>query len=527
MSTPPDASNTGDAAARRPRRTLFSARTIARRHRAVITIALTVLFLALRLVFLDADPPTSLPNDARSYELFTDPPAKSYEARSYALFGAWKTAEGDNYAFWRPQAPAWVYPLGLYYRVFGASYVTMRVFSIGCATVGLLAFLALLAKKLRGLPFLAAGLLLTCNFYFIVFTRSGLLEALLTTYIVLTVYFLVRSRDHLGWLVAAVVAFVLAFLTKQTGLYLVPLLIGTGFVRILRARGAPLWLRALPVAAFAAAVALLAWQTTRPDYVRTVAWNYSHMVLGDTPNARHASPVVEALQRLFERPTWTVGYFTLFPIAGALALVEAAFVVVAIARRRARDWEVIVTIWGFGSFGVMLFTPHLAVHYRLFLFPAVAALAGAAIARLGRIARHRRLIRGGLGVLVAAGLGLHVYWFAGMTYHRRYEIASARRAILKAVGKRPAVFAGMWAGPLVFGTPYQWYYIKSIFNQSAEVIDQFGITHQIATPRNDLANDRIRVLYRAQVQDRRRIASPRVRGLRVDVYELKAPLKSK
>jgi len=523
MSTLSDVSILDLPLAAQPKRR-WPARAIARHHRLVVGVILTALFLALRVAFLDADPPHSLPNGARIYELFTDPPAKSYEARSWALFGRWATSPGDNYGFWRPQSPVWVYPLALYYRVFGATYATMRVFSTLCATAGLVAFLALLARKLRGLPFFVAGALLTVNYYHVVYARSGLLEALLNTFVVLTVYFLLLSRRHLAWLLAAEVAFVLALLTKQTGVYLLPLLLGVGISRYRAARGAPAWLRALPIALFLVAAALLAWYTSRDFYLRTVAWNYDHMVLGDGGGAPHRAPILDALGRLISPATWGVGFFSLFPVAGLLALIEATRVIVAAARRRATDWEVIVTAWAAASFGVLLFTPYLLVHYRLILFPPVTALAGAAVARLARVRLRRAPVRAALAIALAVEVGLHLFWFGDAARRRTYGLATAERAIVDAVGARDAVFAGMWAGPLIFGTPYQWYYIKAIFNQRREVIDAFGITHQLEIDRNDLANRHLRALYLAEIQDRRRLLAFDLRGRHVELHELSEPL---
>ncbi|APR78672.1 Hypothetical protein A7982_04019 [Minicystis rosea] len=484
------------------------------------------MFIALRVAFLQADPPTSLPNHANIYELFTDPPAKSYEARSFALFGTWSTAPGDNYAFWRPQSPVWVYPLALYYRVFGVSYASLRVFSTLCATAGLAVFLALLARKLRGLPFLVAGALLTVNYYHVVYARSGLLEALLSTFITLTVYFLLLSRRHLAWLIAAEATFVLGLLTKQSGVYILPLLLGVGVFRYRAARASRL-ARALPLIGFVAAAAFLAWYTSRDEYLRTVAWNYDHMVLGDKVNSAQRTPVIEALRRLVSRETWSIGFFTLFPVAGVLAIGEAVRTSIAVVRRRATDWEVIVTLWAVSSFAVLLFTPYLAIHYRLILFPPVAALAGAAVARLLRLGARRSWIRPAIALVVAAEIGLHLIWFAAAAQRRTYDMLTAERAIERAVGPREAVFAGMWAGPLVFGTRYRWYYIKAIFNQQREVIDSFGITHQLEMNRNEIAGKHLQSLYRDELRDRRRLLGFDLRERHVDLYALSAPLRTR
>lgn len=510
------------------------ARAIARYHRPVIAVVLVALFVAIGLMFINADPPVTLPNHTDPTVLFSDPPAKSYEARTWALFDRWVTSPADNYQFWRTQSPVWVYPLALYYRVFGATYATLHVYSILVAAAALAVFLAVAARKLRGFPFLAAGALLAFNYYHFLIARSGLIEPLENLFVILTVYFLLLSRRHLAWLMAAEVAIVLAFLTKQSGLFLLPLVIGVGVLRYFaelrsprRDGGVPRWLlRIAPVALFVVLCAGLAWYVRRPDYVRTIGWNYYHMVRNKDPNVG-SSPLLDVLKRAFSTGTWTRGYLELFPVAGALALGELLHVIVRTVRRRATEWEIVASLWLAAAIGVLLITPHLIIHYRLILFPPVAVMAGAALASLRRLRPLRirpRTSRTLLALAVCAEVAVHAVWYGRWASGRTYELASAQRIIQQQVGDRDAVFAGSWAGPLIFGTEYQWYYIKVIFNMRRAAIKSFGITHMLELEHGDLSGARILELFETEVERRQMLDRMRVRGSNVTLYSLPSPL---
>lgn len=501
-------------------------------HRLLLGVVLIFAFFALRLAYITADPPMRLPNYVRVYEFFTDPPAKSYEARNWALFGQWATAPTDNYQFWRLQAPVWVYTLAGFYRVFGVGYLQMRVFSTICAATGLAAMLVFAARKLRGWPYFLAGSFITFNFYYVIFSRSGLLETMLNTFVILTVLFLYLAQERLVWILAAMWTLVLAFLTKQTGLYLLPVALVAGtmaYVRALR-RGAPLWLRVAPPAQALAIAAGMAWYVFRPAYWRTVAWNYGHMLF-DKGGLDHVEierfPLFTALGRLFSVDTWDQGFFSLFPVIGLLALIEVVRVLyMGIRRRRFDRWEVLVVAWAASSFGVLLLTPFLWVHYRLILFPPVALLTASLFHTLFRqpwMARRRGLVH-----LIAAGtLGLellvHGTWLANVYLHRTYLMRDATRVIRKYVGNEGAVFAGMWAGPLVFDTKNKYYYIKDFFNSTPEGIAGLRLTHVLNVDKLDLTNGILWRMYPGAMKTREELVDFDLRGHTVKLFSFETP----
>ncbi len=520
----------GDDVAPPPRESLRA--TLARHHKLIIAVVLIGLFIGIRLLYLTADAPLGLPNGVRVHELFTDPPAKSFEARNRALFGVWRTSESDNYQFWRLQAPVWVYPLSWFYRAFGVGYAQMRIFSTLCAASGLAVFLAFAAKRLRGFPYLLAGSFLTFNFYYIIFGRSGLLEALLNTPVILTVLFLYLAQKRLEWLMAAQLAVVAAFLTKQSGLFILPLAIVAGIIAYRKhlKTDIPGWLRVAPLVQAAGIAAFMGWYVLRDAYWRTVSWNYSH-VLFNKDGGKQVDvgrfPLLKALDRLRTFETWDEGFFSLFPIAGTLAILGLARILYLAIRRKRRDaWELLVAGWAVSAFGVLLLTPFLWVHYRLILFPPVALLA-ASFVNAGfrhKWTARKPWVKASLGLAIL-GLDLpqHLSWYYDWVSVRSYAVIETRDAIVEHIGDKPAVFGGMWAGPLIFDTNYKYYYIKTIFNTDRKVLGELGLTHMIELDRFDLASQRLWRVYPQAMRDRELIFAFDMRQHGVAFYSFAEP----
>jgi len=506
------------------------ARLLAAHHRVLIGAVLLALFVAVRLAFIHADPPSSLPNHARIRELFTDPPAKSYEARNWALFHQWSTSPADNYQFWRIQAPVWVYPLAGFYQLFGVGYAQMRVFSTLAVSAGLVLFLVFAAERLRGLPYVAAGSFLAFNYYYVIYGRSGLVETLLNTFVILAVLCLHRARQNLGWLLAAEWALVASFLTKQSGLYLLPvgLVAGALAMREHRRRGGSTWLLAAPLAQGAAIAAGMAWYVFRPAYWRTVSWNYGHMLFNENSTTQvnvSRFPVAEALGRLLAPETWGQNYAALFPVAGFLSLVGFGRIVYLLARRRgAGAFEVLVAGWLAASFGVLLLTPLTAVHYRLILFPP-AALMGAltlAFALDASWAKARpRLAAAAAATVLAGALTVHAVWYAAWVGGRSYDIVAAAQLLRDTVPEDRAVYAGMWAGPIVFETRSKYYYMKAYFNSEAEGIVQLGLTHLLEVDKSDASAERLWATHPETMKNRRWLMSFDIRGHTIRLFRLR------
>lgn len=473
--------------------------------RALLFLALLATFVGVRVTFLMADPPARVPNGRSPHELVVEPIAKAHEARNWALFGSFSTNPVDNYQFWRPQAPAWVYPLALYFRLVGTSTLKLRIFALVSTCLGYLIFLWLARLRLRGLAFAGAALLLGFNCYWILYTRVGLLEPHVIGLVTLSAVMLVVAERRPLALVVAQLAFAAAFFTKQSAAFFFPVLLIACVRRqwrFLFERERSVLARALPIVTAVAILALTLFVIRTPGYQRAIAWNFGHVVLGETQHQTVAVEKVSGLAvllRPFSWQRWQSGYFLLFPVAGSVALLRALTLLPGLVRRRLPVWEAVVLGYFLCALAATMFAQPEGNRFELILYPPVCLLAGSAflVLRRSTFRGWRRPIARALPALALLGaLGFHGYFVQKWVRDRKYQMnqtsASVARLLdapqaRKARGGKPAVVIGLWAGPLVFDTKHIYYYVKENFNASKDALIKLSPTNMLLFDRWDPA----------------------------------------
>lgn len=443
-------------------------------------------FVALRLAFIEADPPRYLPSGYHAIELFAEPPAKSHEARNHALFGAFHTNPVDNYQFWRAQSPAWVYPLAAFYGTFGVGYAQLRTFATLTSALGLVGLLLLARRRLSAVGTGALGVFVACDYIGLHYGRVGLLEPALNSLLVWVALTLLLARRHVLWLVPTTWAFTLALLTKQTGLYVAPLVLAFGF---------PAWRRAARAGArrrlyqglvlghaLALGAALVAYALT-DEYLRTVLWNFGHVVHGeDGATALDAEGLdVGGILARFGDLTKTWRFVSTYPLTGVLAVFEAARLLGRARKKRSiAPWQRLALGWFACAALTLFFTKLTEVRFYVLLAPPITLLAASAVeslwrARLVRAKAHgpRLALAATVGVFLLHNGGNYGRWLTERTYETR-DIA---RDVETTVGAEKAVFIGLWSAPVVLGTPYLHYYVKNDFNASRPSLEALGVTH--------------------------------------------------
>lgn len=183
------------------------------RHAWLVGLVLACL-LAVRLLFLSADPPIDL--DA-SGGLFGDEGAYAHNARSMALFGRWITDE------WNPvfYSPLMTLASFAAFRVGGVGLVQLRLLYLLLGLAGLIfVYLALVESGLKR-PALWALVLLGADFILIMHHRLGLADNFLTFLLPASFYFWQKAwRRPVFWPLAGVLCF-LAYVGKSTAVYFV------------------------------------------------------------------------------------------------------------------------------------------------------------------------------------------------------------------------------------------------------------------------------------------------------------------
>ena len=184
------------------------------RPRLMILVAVALIALAVRAVWLTADPPS----DPTVGIVWHDEGAWVHSARNKALWGEWRT---DN---WNPVFLAPVFS-GLEYAAFTAFGVgTWQARTVPLVS-GLLAVLAIgwgLAAFAGYRAALVGTALLATNFFFVMWNRAALMESTMTALIVVS--WAAYARAHAGrptWGVVSGVAAVLAFFTKAAAAFFV------------------------------------------------------------------------------------------------------------------------------------------------------------------------------------------------------------------------------------------------------------------------------------------------------------------
>lgn len=511
----------------------------------LLIAALAALFIAFRVAYITADAPRDLPNGSSGYELFAEPFAKAHEARNRALFGVWQTNPTDNYQYWRIQAPCWVYPLWLWFKVVGVSIASLRLFSSVVATLGFVVVLAFARRRLSRLGTVVAGVFLATNYYDILYQRCGLIETMVGAWFAVVVYTLHRSLRDARWLLATEVALVLGFLAKQTMVEIGPLFLIVGLVAYvgwLRRSDAPKWQKALPLVVGLALLGGLALYVRNPAYARLLSRNYRHMV-HDRTGAQSEEMEVEASD-LWQRATswqlWDEGYFSLMPVLSILALIQIVrFVIGVVRHRRIHDPWLALTIGWLLTAAMPFLMAQSELRFRMHLFAPTALLAAslvmdvsgwiaARVGKSGASVRSKLVVSKGLGPVFAVGalaatLWFDLGWYKSWIDERTYIVHEANQQIVAHIGNKKAVIVGSWAPAFVFNTRYEFFYVRSEFNSSRKALEQLGITHVLLMNRRDYTGTILRRVMPSIMTKLKRRTSLRYDGRIVTLYSVTDP----
>ena len=489
-------------------------------------LTLLVAFVLIRALSLDADPPLQLPHGASSRELWAEWGAKAHEARNVALFGRWQVNPADNYGFWRPQAPLWVYSLASFLELFGVSPVAVRAHSILVASVGFVMTL-LYAKKGLGLrAVLVAGCFMAFNCYYIFYTRAGLMEPMVNLFAAATVLTAYLSLSDPRWLSATTVCLILTAFSKSSGFYLVPVVFAAGVVALVRAHRASLprsrWL--LPVAISALLLCAVGLYATTDVYHQRTAWSFGHMAYNKSSATEVDLSKFElsaVLRRLFDPKRWTTRFFPLFPVAASCSVVALVYAVRNFVKVRRFDWDTLTALWFLAALASLQLTDRGHARYYLVLFPPVALLGARGVELiLGAVRRWR--FAEALVLLTVLGL---FFQYHGSRYlnwweHRRYEIRDTNRAVQRIIGEHAdAVVIGMWSPWLVFDSSYENYIVRGYFNVEKAALEKLGVTHLLLLDR-DLAGARFKGAFPKQYAKKKKLESFDVYGQKLTLYEL-------
>jgi 4-amino-4-deoxy-L-arabinose transferase-like glycosyltransferase len=455
-------------------------RRLGLRRTVELIAGLVLVFVALRCVHLDADPPTWFGSRA-TRELVAEPAAKSHEARNYALFGAYHLNEADDYQFWRAQSPVWVYPLTGFFGAFGIDWPQLRLFSTLYAAVGVALLLAIAARFVSVLAVVFIGGLLAFDSMYFHYSRAGLLEPAVNTWIVASMFALILAKRRPYWLLFAHWALVMAFFTKQAGLVAAPVVIvASVWVLFGEPQLGSSRVRLAVVANGLLLVALVALYVLNSDYYRAFQHNVGHVLLGsDAPPQYKFRGIVSLLQR------FTDGryrhFFATVPVSGPLALAAVGTIGYELYRRRRLPYGVLVLSgWFLCAYGAMFAIAWSALRFWTMVVLPAALMAGFTLEALFVVAQRHGLARVYQRVAIPCAVilfGIHAILLREPLFAPQYTLRDGTRAIMSAIGPVPATVLGAQSPGLVLGTPYKNYYLRSKFNATRDQLQKLAPTH--------------------------------------------------
>lgn len=496
--------------------------TLVKLRPQLLLALLLVTFVALRLLAIEADPPSKLPGGVPTRELWAEGAAKAHEARNYALFGRWQTNLVDNYQFWRPQAPVWVYSLAGFFKVLGVSIATARLHSVVVATAGFGICVWYARQSLSRFGLVALGVFLGCNYFYIQYTRVGLLEPMVNMFAAATVLCCYRVLSSPSWLTAATVSFLLCVFSKMTGLVLAPILLLCGFLGLRRAglTRSELGWALLPSLALLVAAAVF---MSSDRYLERVIWNVAHAAYAEEGGTSVDASRIDAyaiFERYISGKRWE-RIFLFFPVASLLCVPALLWAAWDFWRTRTLSWDVLTALWLVAMHAALQLSPLTDVRFSLTVFPPLALLGARGLELCLSWLRRWPVLATTLGVAslllsLSVDLPRQLAWFRSRTY----AVRDANQRVAELIGPRPdTVVVGLWAPWLTLQTPYKFYVVRDRFNVSKPALARLGITHLLLAP-GDRSGKHVQKSFPRQFRSKRALGSFRVYTQTLTLFEL-------
>ncbi len=515
------------------------------RRALVYVVALLLLLNAgARLMRLHSDSPSIYQVDFRNVAPYKDEGEKAYEARNKALFGRWKVHHLDEFEYWMQRAPLWTWFLYFWFKAFGVSYASLRVMSILCAIVTLATGSVMLARHGSRTGAMLFPLVLGMNFFYLIFTRLGMMESMLIAWCALASAFMAESRRRPSFLLPASALLIVAFFVKKSALLLAPL--WAGFLVLVLWQSMPwkgdrkAWSGALTVLAAAGLVVLAAVIARYQGVALLSHVKHAFKLTGEADHSRLLDRLGLLLVAMSPERIWS-NYLVLLPSASILGsgwILHMAFR--AVKRKRIGDLEWMALAWFLIARLAASASPHEVIRFHLYYFFPLCMMAAMAADRLwkntgqagvsdGQVPRSplhkfiapfrtRFVTRALLMALLAHELVMTGAPYWDWMQSPVYSIVPASRELGKTLeaeeqrtGRRPVVI-GEWAGPLSLENDMVCHYVKANYNQDATKLAAFGITHLIEnTSKYDPAAGRFKKLFPAAYERRKKVAGFMVR----------------
>ncbi len=360
-----------------------------RRNRQYINyllLAITLISVILRFIHLTADTPV--------LQLFTDEGYKTFDARNKVLFDKWSVdPHPPCYLYLHP-----VFTLTQYsfMSLFGVGLIQARLVSVFFGLGILLLIFSLVRKNFSGSAAIIAGILIGFNYYFIMISRTAVIEISAIFFMMLTVFTFDKTPPKRPYYVflAGITTF-LGIITKLYAFFLIPMCI---VFLIYRKRYRDLLFY---MTGFLAAVIVYTFLwcllTNFDVFIDVLRLNMSigkleifrdsqSIISASSQKVQHHSTSLNVLFTLLRSLSGRFIYIHhLFTIApGIFVLCSAYFMRMAQKKRRERfsDLEILSIGWIIFGGAILSIAKYTSFHHLMILLPPMAILSTSFLTRI-------------------------------------------------------------------------------------------------------------------------------------------------
>jgi len=319
--------------------------------------------------------------------MFSDEGLKLFDARNKVLFGQWEV--GSCAPYYLHLHPIFTLIHYAVFAVFGIGYFQARVVTVGFG-LGIVALLYFLMKRHYGqTSALLASVLCAFNYYFIMMSRTAVIEIPALFFILLAVYLFDSGSQKVFTYFWAGLAVVIAVCTKLYAIFLLPVLLLT---LLLKKRWRAMVYFTIGLSSGLIFYALL-WilLTDYPTLIDVITLNINMgrlevvrehvqtILLTSGPQLMPTEPfgmkvLFRLLQSIARKLTYINHLFTLAPIL--FFFTGYYFILIAEKYKSARlaEIELISIFWLFFGGGLLIISKYTSFHHLIILMPAMVIL---------------------------------------------------------------------------------------------------------------------------------------------------------
>jgi branched-subunit amino acid ABC-type transport system permease component len=204
------------------------------------------------------------------------------------------------------------------------------------------------------------------------------------------------------------------------------------------------------------------------------------------------------------------------PVSGVVGILASILLAVDAWRTRRMPYGPMVMVgWFVCSIGAMLVIAWSAMRFWTVVVLPAALVSGLVVEALMAFARRQgreRLVAALATIGAVIAIASQARYLYQPLFQPTYTLRDGARAIADAIGPREATVVGARSPPMVLGTPYKNYYVRSQFNATRERLVALAPTHFLFVDGGDGSNTIITRELPAVSSSKRELLKLNVRG---------------